>query len=410
MDDLPRNGGSAGQARHTDLLSVSAQRLEWLEQELTRWQQQARIDAETAAGIRMQYTASRRFSLARLLLALGAAFVGVGLIWLVAANLEQLSPLTRVAGIVALWIGAVAAGELLAERRDRPRDAAVGAFRLVAALAFGAVVFQAAQSLQVPAYDSGLVGAWAAGALLYAYAAGAVAPLLVAITTGVGWYLWVVVERTESVAGAVTALLLAAVLAAAVAVAHTTYGQRVFAAPWRLASALLALVGLFAAALPQLDRQDEPTSVVVWVSAGLVLLAAAGGAIRADRTGRGELAAVAGAAVLAVLLLQWAPSAPGRVEDLSGEALLRAVVAILVYLLAAAWFAALGVLREARGLTQLAAAALVVFTVVQSFAVFEPILSGAALFLVLGAVLAGTGYLVDRGRRRLVADVGQVTS
>lgn len=392
------------------LRTVPPQRLEWLEQELVRWQQQSRIDAETAAAIRAQYTASRRFSLARLLLSLGAAFVGVGLLWLVAANIEQLSPLTRFAGVVALWLGAVVVGELLDERRSGPRDAVVGAVRLVAALAFGAVVFQAAQSLQVPAYDSGLLGAWAVGALLYAYASGAVAPLLVGIVTGTGWYLWVVVERTESVAGAVTALVLAAVLAASLAVAHNTYGQRSFAPLWRLASALLALVGLFVAALPRLGQQDDPTSAVVWVGAVLVLVAAAFAAVRADRVGKGELAAVAGAAVLAVLLLQWAPPTSDRVEDLSGEALLRAVVAILVYLLAAAWFAALGVLRDARGLTQLAAAALVVFTVVQSFAVFEPILSGAALFLVLGAVLAGSGYLVDRGRRRLVADVGQVTS
>jgi uncharacterized membrane protein len=98
------------------------------------------------------------------------------------------------------------------------------------------------------------------------------------------------------------------------------------------------------------------------------------------------------------------------VAELSGEALLRAVVAILLYLLAAVWVAALGVLRDARGLTQLAMAALVLFTVVQSFAVFEPILSGAALFLALGVVLAGAGYLVDRGRRRLVTEVREVSA
>ena len=40
---------------------------------------------------------SRRFDLSRLLLTLGAAFVGVGIIWLVASNLDQLPPLTRFA-------------------------------------------------------------------------------------------------------------------------------------------------------------------------------------------------------------------------------------------------------------------------------------------------------------------------
>lgn len=387
-------------------VSAPADRLQWLEQELDRWVAQGRIDAATAAGIRGQYTASRRFSLSRLLLALGGAFVGVGLIWLVAANLEELSPVTRFIGITAFWLLAVATGELLDERRDTPRDALVGAVRLIAALAFGAVVFQAAQSLQVPAYDSGLLGVWAAGALLYAYASAAVAPLLVGIVTGVGWFVWAVVEQQESVRGVVLAFVLGAVLATAVAVAHTGRWQPQFAAPWRLAAALLVLVGLFIAAFPRLGEvDDEPLGALVWIGALVALMAAAAVGVRADTRGRQELGAVVLAAGLAALLLLWTPPEVDSVAELSGEGLLRAVVAILVYLLTAAWIAALGVLRDGRGLTQLATAGLVLFTVVQSFAVFEPILSGAALFLVLGGILIGTGYLVERGRRRLVTEV-----
>ena len=43
-----------------------------------------------------------------------------------------------------------------------------------------------------------------------------------------------------------------------------------------------------------------------------------------------------------------------------------------------------------------------VFTTVQSFAVFAPVISGATLFLAVGLVLIAVGYLVDRGRRHLV--------
>jgi len=50
-------------------------------------------------------------------------------------------------------------------------------------------------------------------------------------------------------------------------------------------------------------------------------------------------------------------------------------------------------------------AALVLFTAVQSFAVFAPIVTGAALFLVLGVIFLGSGYLFDRGRRHLVANL-----
>ena len=388
---------------------VPAAQLAWLEGELARWQAEGRLDAATATGIRADYIASRRFSLSRLLLGLGGAFVGVGLLWLVAANIDELSPLTRFLAVVLIWLGAVVAGEMLAERRQSSASV-VGAVRLVAALAFGAVVFQAAQSLQVPAYDSGLLGAWGAGALLYAYAVGALAPLLVGIAATVSWWVWMVAERSESAAGGAVALLLAAVLTTSVAALHQVRWRGGFAPLWRLAAALLMLIGLFIAAFPRLGEDALPAGPVLWSGIGLALLAAAGALTVADRTGRLEVLAVLAAAVLGTLVLLWQPDGPTGPPQLTGEGLLRAVAAIVVYLLAAAWLAALGVLRDAGGLTQLATGALVVFTVVQSFAVFEPILSGAALFLVLGTVLAVAGYLIDRGRRRLVADVAEATS
>ena len=73
----------------------------------------------------------------------------------------------------------------------------------MAALAFGAVIFQAAQSLQVPAYSPALVGLWAAGALAHAYAFRALVPLVVGVVTGVGWWIWQPLWDDGSVAGAV---------------------------------------------------------------------------------------------------------------------------------------------------------------------------------------------------------------
>ena len=403
--------------------------LTWLERELEEWQAQGRVDPATAAGLRALYVpvddlperaASRRLTLGRLVLGLGGCFVGVGLLWLVAANLDQLSPLTRFTGVVVLWLAAVAAGELLAVRRAQPttrggdagrrRDPVVASARVVAALAFGAVVFQAAQSLQVPAWSSALLGFWAAGALVHAYLFAALPPLVVGITTGTGWCVWAVTERLPSVQGVALALLVAACLATAAAVAHSALGERRFAPPWRTSGALLALTGLFLAALPTEQDRSAALPVELAIGAAAVLLAVAAAAVLSDPTGRAELVAVVAVLLVALLVVRWQPPVPVSAAELSGEALLRAVVAIVLYLLAALWFAALGVLRDSDGLTRLATAALVVFTVVQSFAVFEPILSGAALFLVLGAVLVATGYAVDRGRRRLVADVKEVVA
>jgi hypothetical protein len=46
-----------------------------------------------------------------------------------------------------------------------------------------------------------------------------------------------------------------------------------------------------------------------------------------------------------------------------------------------------------------------VFTTFQSFAVFAQIIEGAWLFVVLGLVFLGSGYLFDRARRELTEAV-----
>jgi uncharacterized membrane protein len=408
----------------TEVRRVPPATLSWLEAELSAWQAEGRLDAAAAAGIRAKYVSSHRVSLGRLMLLLGGAFLGVGLIWLVAANLDELSPLVRFVGVLVVWLAALGVGELVAARRSasaRPTsrddwrgDPVVGGLRLLAALAWGGVVFQAAQSLQVPAYSSSLLGGWAAGALLQAYTTGALAPLVVGIATGVGWYAWAVGEDATSAEGPSLAFLLAGALATALAVGHTsvrrgTAGLRGFAVPWRVAGAGLLLLGLFLAALPRFGSPEAgSTGGWVWAGAAAVLLLAAAAGWSADRLGRLEVGGAVGLVLLGALVLRWQPDAVRDPADLSGEALARVVVAVLVYLLAALGVAAVGAVRGLDGLTHLATAALVLFTVVQSFAIFQPILSGATLFLALGAVLALSGYLVDRGRRRLVDGVREV--
>ena len=100
--------------------------------------------------------------------ALGGAFLSVGVLWLVASNLDRLSPGVRFGGVVLVWLAAVVGAE--AARRAPARALRSPPLRLLGAAAFGGVVFQAAQSLQVPAYAPHLLGTWAAGALLQAYA------------------------------------------------------------------------------------------------------------------------------------------------------------------------------------------------------------------------------------------------
>ena len=391
--------------------SVTPGQMAWLKGELTAWRAAGVIQETHERAILTRYVAVQRFSLAPLLLRIGGAFIGVGLIWLVASNLDEMSPPLRFMVITSLWLGFVATAELLAERRaHRTRggqDGArpvVGAFRLLAALGFGAVVFQAAQSLQVPAFEPTLLAIWGLGALLYAYAVEGVMALLVGIAVTTGWYVWEVLEAALDGMGFVLPVLLAAVVAGAVAVAHADRWRPTFAASWRETSAVMALLGLFVAAFPEVEVDGFAWSA--WTVAGLVAALAAVVASASRATGRGRLEAVVPClgAVAGVLLVLW--EAPGPVQGVVPlEGYAHAFISVAVYVVAAGWYAVLGVLRNSTRLTFLGTGALVLFTTVQSFAVFAPIITGASLFLILGVVLLGSGYLSDRGRRRLIANL-----
>jgi uncharacterized membrane protein len=389
--------------------SVTPSQLAWLEGEVRAWRAAGVIEDSHERAILGRYVGDHRFSLAPLLLRIGGAFVGVGLIWLVASNLDELSPLLRFIVVTSLWLGFVATAELLAQRQVQraasDHDGAsplVGAFRLLAALGFGAVVFQSAQSLQVPAFEPTLLGVWGLGALVYAYAAGAVTALLVGIAVSTSWYVWEVSETALDGMSFVLPVLLAAVVASAVAVAHAGRWRPAFAASWREASAGLALLGLFVAAFPEVEVERFTWSI--WMVLGLGAALASVAAAVVVSTGRSRLEAMApcvGAAA-GVLLVMW--EAPGQVQGVVPlEGYAHAFISVAVYVIAAGWYAVLGVLRGSSRLTFLGTAALVLFTTVQSFAVFAPILTGATLFLILGVILLGSGYVFNRGRRRLLA-------
>jgi uncharacterized membrane protein len=394
--------------------AVPPGQLSWLEGELRTWEGEGLLDPAAAEVIRARYVAVRRFSLVRLLLVLGAAFVGVGLIWVVATNLDRLAPLARFLLVAAIWLSLLVGSEVLAARRgigDERRSPALGAARLLAALAFGAVVFQAAQSLQVPAYEPRLLGVWGLGALVQAYAVRGLMPLLLGIGVASGWYVWQVAESADSALGFVAAVLTGGVVISALALLHRSSWlrgaglPRSFEVAWREAGALLVLVGLFAAALPHLDAHGFrwSASLVAGLALGAVSMAAAVAGVD-DRWSRLELLVPVVALVIGSGLVLW----DAGIEDvryLSGAAYAKVVVGVLVYLATAAWFAVLGVLRDSTRLTVIAALALVVFTTVQAFAVFAPIVSGATLFLVVGAVLVVSGFTVDRGRRQLTRAV-----
>ena len=377
---------------------VAPQQLAWLRTELADWTAQGLISEDQAATISSRYHSEHhaRFSVGRVLLHLGSAFVGVGLIWLVAANLDELSPVTRFGVIVALWLAFLAGGEVLASRTASPP--LVGAVRLLAALGVGAVVFQAAQSLQVPAYEPRLVGLWAAGALLHGYLVRAYLPFAVGVATGVTW--WLMQPMWDEGNGMTVVLLLGAgaVLAAGLAVLHDGRVAS-FAWTWRTVAGGLALVAMFAAAIPDIGRDGIEWST--WLVVAVVLAGAAAVAAAVARPGLRVLEPLGAfvVAAVAVLLALWTTGADA--SDVQTADWLHAAVSVVAYVVLAVGLVVLGTVRAHPALTWMATFGLVVFTTFQSFAVFAPIVTGAWLFVVLGTVFLGTGFLFDRARREL---------
>jgi len=400
------------------MTNVSPSQLAWLTEEVAAWHAEGLVTDDAATGILGRYVAVRRLTMARLMLALGSGFVGVGLIWLVAANLDQFPPVGRFAVVTGLWLAVVAAAHFGSERRIarglHSPSPIVGAARGLAALAYGAVIFQAAQSLQVPAYEPSLVGYWSLGALLYAYAVRGLAPLLVGIATGVVWLVMQLAQTSDSGLDVVLGLLLAAVFCIAMGGLHERVPPSSFAIPWREIGAALLLIGLFAAAVPDVDADDFSMTSTLWVIGGLVAVVAVGAVALGQGLGRLEVLGAAVVTAVGVALVAWDPRSGNDyyeyTETLGFDEVLSAALSVIAYIAVAGGVAALGVLRDSPRLTWIAVGSVVVFTTFQSFAVFARIIEGAWLFVVLGAIFVGTGWVVDRARRELESSLEGVAA
>lgn len=382
---------------------IAPQHHAWLASEVVDWRARGLLDADSAASIMALYRiaptarsgASSRSVLTRILVALGGVFLGIGLIWLVAANLDSLTPMTRFVAVALIWLVLMVTPEFLAARGHS--RALVGSLRGAGALAFGAVIFQASQSLQVPAYEPKLLGLWALGALAHAYLVRGVIPLVVAVVSGAVWWLWQPLAESATLPSALLLTMLAALACVGVAGVPAQPGS--FARVWRVAGSIAVLAGLFVASLP--GAGPDTVELGSWhaVTALIALAAAALALLRGDSLARLEVAGTAVASCIAAGLMAWPTTSEASAVGFADVA--HAVVAVSAYVVLAIGVTAVGVLRENGGVTGVAMAGLVAFVTFQSFAVFAPIVTGALLFLVLGAIFIGTGYGFDRARRRL---------
>src|SRR5690606_16826598 len=162
------------------------------------------------------------------------------------------------------------------------------------------------------------------------------------------------------------------------------------------------LAALFAAAIPGIHGESIAWSGWLVAQTTAAALAAVAALALAVRRGHGAWVEPAGAIavlVASLLLAMWDTGTD--VTDVGVDQWAPAGLAVVACVALARALVVLDTLRQHRALTGLAMTALVVFTTFQSFAVFAPIVTGAWLFVVLGTVFLGTGFLFDRARRGL---------
>jgi hypothetical protein len=223
-------------------------------------------------------------------------------------------------------------------------------------------------------------------------------PFLVGVVSGVAW--WFTQPMWDEASGLTVVMLFGAgaVLASGLAVLHDGRLDA-FARTWRTVSGAMALLALFAAAIPDIGGDGIVWSF--WLVVALVLAGTVAAAAVATRPGPRALEPLGAVVVLVVATLIGLWSTGTDATDVDASDWLHAAVSVAAYVVLAVALVALGTVREHPPLSWMAMVGLVVFTTFQSFAVFAPIVTGAWLFVVLGTVFLGTGFLFDRARREL---------
>ena len=236
------------------------------------------------------------------------------------------------------------------------------------------------------------------GTLPYAYLVRGPMPLVVGVVlTGI-WALWFPLRHVD---GEGVGVVIAATGTAFIAIAalHRRSPWQPGGVPWRDIGVFGLLIGLFAACIPGAGILEWRPLTLGWLIGSVVLGVAA--AVIGSKEDRWTLLLAAGGLLGALLFTFWPViggfGAPGG----RGNAFVTSALAVIVYLAVATGAAMLGALLDSQRITVLAGLMLALFTTLQAFAVFAPILSGSVLFLTLGVVLIAIGWLADRGRRRL---------
>ena len=362
------------------------------ESSLDRWAEAGLLDPDTAARIRAWELGRRHVGglrwPARLALGLGGVMLAAGVLLFVAAHWEALSPGQRFALVLTTVAGFHLAGALA----DRLPLVAL-TLHACGTVALGGGIFLAGQIFHLEEHWPGGLLLWAAGAWI-------------------GWAL-----RRDWAQGALAALLTPAWLGGEWVAA--TDGRRGAAV---LGTGLLGLALAYLAAEPGAGgRQPGLRRALVWIGglglipAAIFLAAVAGDLHRGSAVPSGGLLALGWAVALAApLLVTWAargregwPVAGGVAWAALGPTAgsLEGVAPYLWLAVLAAGLIIWGVRERRAERVNLGVAGFALTVTAFYFSSVMDKLGRSASLIGLGLLFLGGGYLLERGRRRLLAEM-----
>ena len=396
--------------------NTDGQFLERLQQEVQAWEQEGTITPEQGRAILSRYPADssvgavrRRHSLVVGISVLGAVLVGLGIISFFAANWDDISRSVRLGMLIAGVILSYGAGFLLWQRLGYT---ALGlALVLLGCIIFGAGVHLIGQIYNVPVDHPNLTAFWFLGVAPLAYAtrsrpimALAVALFLVAVAFRIAhWDRFT--GEIQTVGYFALYLGLGLAIYAVGRAKQQLPGWEQMGSVFRAIGVVVALGALYL--MTFLELHEESREVVgpgyrYWVlayAASAVAVASLAWSVWQIRLSPTESPAEYVELAAVVLLL----AASLLVVNVpSQEAAVYTIVFNVLLALCALGMMVSGYLQESEVRINLSMGLIALFLISRYFEFSIQLLDGALVFVGAGVILLAGGFLLERGRRRML--------
>ena len=390
-----------------------------LRREIDAWRQDGVVTAEQAQAILARYpehapgfeASRRRQALVVALSVLGAVLIGLGVITFFAANWDEIPRAVKLGSLIVGVLLSYGSGYLV-WRRSGQTPLAV-ALVLLGCIVYGAGVHLIGQIYHVSVDNPNLSLFWFLGVLPLAYVTRARPVMFLAVVlflAAVGFRLQDLLERVSEPESAIAAfalyVALGAFLFAVGKVKRQLDGWEVTGGLFEALGMVTAFLALYMLTFHDLFDGADDFGGAHWgfwaltaAASAVALVLTAGLAWQRERRGDRSPVDLAEVVVIAVLLaavhlpplvsVDWQPLYP--------------IVFNALFALSALGLMASGYLREHEGRVNLSLALIALYVITRYFEYSIDLLDSSLVFFGAGVVLLAGGYLLDRGRRRMLA-------